>query len=246
MTKYIDFYHLGKPGERFSIEQSPMDRLWMTRTHKGYAYRCLPMTYANRHGWCVKTTSDVRVLWNGNIAPVGLTIMEGRYQKNARFADNGTGNGIITFHPNFIPRTPPDWNLWVMPAPNLVIPGASCLSGIVESDWMTTPLTANWKVTDIDKEIIFKAGDPVIFFIPIHKTEMETFELRNKYLNDDEDLKKHYSDFIDFRKKCDAEGVSAFSRNYNKGLRHDKTAPEDEYMHKTRLSLSIPPDPNMV
>jgi hypothetical protein len=135
-SNYINFYHIAPVENRLPIEQAPSDREWMTNTDGGYAYRCLPMSYANRHGWCVRLQSDVEVIWDGGIGAESLQIICGREQNGFRMADNGTGNGIVTFHLNAIPRTSEDWNLWVMGAPNLVVPGASPLSGIVESDWV--------------------------------------------------------------------------------------------------------------
>jgi Family of unknown function (DUF6065) len=222
---------------RMKIEQSPVSREWMDKTSMGYSYRCLPMTYANRHGWCFKLTQDVEVIWGGDQHKESTTIICGSEQNGVRVADNGTGNGIVTFHINAIPRTPPDWNLWIMGAPNLVIPGASPLSGVVESDWMFSSPTSNWKITDPNRIITFKKGDPVFFFIPIHKTEMEEFKIENLSIDQDKEMSKHLEDHSNWRNSVEASGKGVFGKMYLKGIRADGTKPNWKHKHKTRLHL---------
>ena len=236
--KSIKFYHTIPLGNRLSIEQAPVDREWMDQTAQGYAYRCLPMTYANRHGWCIRLTQDVEVIWDGTTSADGTTIICGREQNGIRFADNGTGNGVVTFHLNAIPRTSKDWNLWIMGAPNLVIPGASPLSGIVESDWMFSSPTANWKLTKPGKVVTFKKGDPVFFFVPVHKTELEEFTLEHHPVEYGTDIDKHNRDFSEWRNLTDKAGMGVFGKMYLKGQRPDGTKPEWEHNHKTRLFLN--------
>jgi len=240
---FIDFYHLNPKGQRLNIEQSPVDRGWMDQTAMGYAYRCLPMSYANRHGWCVRLTEDVEATWDGGISPDSTTIIKGREQNGLRMADNGTGNGIVTFHLNAIPRTPLDWNLWIMGAPNLVIPGASALSGIIEADWMFTSPTSNWKITQTNQVVTFKKGDPVLFFVPVHRTEIESFEVNHKSFYDDPEIVRHYNDHANWRNDKEKNGEGIFGKMYMRGVRADGTKPEPEVNHKTRLHLNTS-DPN--
>ena len=236
--KYIKLHHLAPLQNRLKIEQAPVDRQWMDDTFMGYAYRCLPMTYANRHGWCFRLTEDVQAIWSGGTDAASTQILSGINQNGYRVVDNGTGNGIITFHLNAIPRTPKDWNIWILGAPNLVIPGTSPLGGIVESDWMFSSPTSNWKITEINKVITFKKGDPVFFFIPIHKTELEEFQIEHSEL--DEDLIKHLEDFGSWREETEAAGKSVFGKMYLKGIRADGTKPEWDHNHKTKLKLHQP------
>lgn len=236
----IEFYHTMPKGFRVEIEQSPVDREWMNKLWESYAYRCLPMTYASRHGWCVRLKEDVEVVWNGDEHKDGTTIICGQMQGNVRMVDNGTGNGIVTFHINAIPRTSSDWNLWVMGAPNLVIPGAAPLSGIVESDWLYMSPTMNWKITEVNKVVKWKAGDPVFFFIPIHKTQLEEFKIIHRGLEDDPDMARHYKEFTDYRVGTDNNNVSSFTKDYLKGRRYDKTKPEWDHNHKVKLNLDAP------
>jgi hypothetical protein len=240
--KYIKLHHLAPLENRLKIEQAPVDRQWMDDTFMGYAYRCLPMTYANRHGWCFRLAEDVQVIWDGGTGASSTQILSGINQNGYRVVDNGTGNGIITFHLNAIPRTPKDWNIWIMGAPNLVIPGVSPLGGVVESDWMFSSPTSNWKITEENKVITFKKGDPVFFFIPIHKTELEEFQIEDAEL--DENLIKHLEDFGNWRKETESAGKSVFGKMYLKGIRTDGTKPEWGHNHKTKLKLHQPETDN--
>lgn len=242
-TNYLKFYHLYPVGHRLLIEQAPVDREWMDNTAQGYAYRCLPMTYASRHGWCVRLVEDVEVIWKSISGHEKVDILKGETQNGLRMVDNGTGNGVVTFHLNAVPRTGPDWNLWIMGAPNLVVPGASPLSGVVESDWMFSSPTSNWKITEPNKKIIFKKGDPVIFFVPVHKTQLEEFKLEHFSVDDDLEIKRHLSEFNSWRGSLLQKGESAFGKAYIKGERVDGSRPTWEHNHKTRLILDEP-DPN--
>jgi hypothetical protein len=242
-NKYLKFYHLYPPGQRMRIEQAPVDREWMDNTVQQYAYRCLPMTYASRHGWCIRLLEDVEVIWDAEGDNSKVCLLSGDVQNGIRIANNGTGNGIVTFHLNAVPRTPPDWNLWIMGAPNLVIPGASPLSGVVESDWMFSSPTSNWKLTVKNKKVIFKKGDPVLFFVPVHKTEIEEFQLEHYSIHDDPEMKHHLNEFHDWRKELAEKNQSSFGKAYTRGQRVDGSKPEWEHNHKTRLHLHSP-DPN--
>lgn len=237
---FLEFYHITPREHRLPIEQAPVTRQWMDETVDGYSYRCLPMTYASRHGWCVRLVDDVEVMWNGSIAPEGTTIICGREQNGWRFADNGTGNGVVTFHLNAIPRTPPDWSLWIIGAPNLVIPGASPLSGIVESDWMFSAPTMNWKITAVDTLVRFKKGDPVIFFFPIHKTVLETFKVKHLTMQDFEEMNRNFIEHCQWREQTEKEGKAVFGKMYLRGINPDGNKPSVPHKHKTKLHLHTP------
>lgn len=241
VTMDINFYHLMPPGKRLEFVQAPVKREWMDETNIGYAYRCLPMTYANRHGWALCAPEDVSVIWDGGSDINSLKILSGRQTEHgAIFADNGTGNGILTFHMNAIPRTSPEWNLWIMPPPNLVVPGASPLSAIIESDWMFSSPTMNWKITKTSEVITFKKGDPVLFFIPIHKTYLEDVKINHLSIHDDEEIMKNFQEHLEWRVETEAKGEGVFGKMYMRGQNPDGTEPKCPYNHKTRIALDEP------
>lgn len=238
---YLNWYHLLPVGQRLEIEQSPVDRHWMNETFQKYSYRCLPMTYANRHGWCIRAPHDIEVVWHGGTSPESTEILSGRLTEHgARFADNGTGNGIVTFHISAIPRTSPEYSLWILPAPNLVVPGASPLSGIVESDWMFSSPSMNWKLTEPGKTVVFKKGDPVFFFIPVHKTYLEDFSVSHLSIHDDPNMYQRFADHISWRDEKARNNEPVFGKSYMRGENPDGSTPQWEHTHKTRIELSQP------
>jgi hypothetical protein len=235
----IKFYHLFPNGSRPEFVQSPVTREWMDNTSLGYSYRCLPMTYANRHGWAVRAPEDISVIWGGDDDAKSMQILSGRhYPAGGVLTDNGTGNGIVTFHINAIPRTSPDWNLWIMPAPNLVVPGASPLSAIIETDWMFTSPTMNWKITKINEVVTFKKGDPVFFFVPVNKTYLEKFEIEHLSIQDDPELQKHYNEHLAWRAETEASGKGVFGKMYMRGQYPDGSTPTCPHNHITKINLN--------
>lgn len=243
-TSYsLEFYHIAPKENRLPIEQAPSSREWMDETPNGYAYRCPPMTYANKHGWCVRLAQDVEVIWEGKPEAESTTIICGREQNGFRMADHSTGNGVVTFHLNAIPRTSPEWNIWIMGAPNLVIPGASPLGGVVESDWMFSSPTSNWKLTEPGKLVTFKKGDPVIFFVPVHRTELEKFRVTHKEIQDDPEMQRHFAEHGKWRQETESSGKEVFGRMYLRGVYPDGTKP-NPFTHKPNIHLHEPPLPN--
>lgn len=243
MDLYIKWYYLTPKGQRVQMVQSTISREWMDNTPKGYAYRCLPMTFASQHGWAVLAPHDVEAVWNGGDSADSMTIISGRYTEHGHvFADNGTGNGILTFHVNAVPRTPPGWNLWIMPAPNLVIPGASPLSAIIETDWSPSSPTMNWKFTDPGRVVKFKKGDPVFFYVPIPKAMIDDFVTETHGIDDDPEVAKHLRNFEQFRAEAIKTG-DVFGKHYIKGKLHDNSTPWWAHEHVTKTKLSVV-DPN--
>lgn len=237
---YINWYHRAPKGKRFEIVQSPVNRQWMDDTSMGYAYRCLPMTFASQHGWAIKAPSDVQAIWGGEDSPESMVIICGRYTDTGEvFADNGTGNGILTFHVNAVPRTPPGWSLWIMPAPNLVIPGASPLSAIIETDWSPSSPTMNWKFTDPGRLVTFKKGDPVFFFVPVHKTMIEEFKMEHFGIEEDPEIQNALVKFENFRSEKQSKGEEVFGKHYIRGQLHDGTTPTWPHSHITKTHLHV-------
>ena len=209
-----------------------------------YAYRCLPMSYASQHGWALRAPYDVEVFWDGGISASSTQIICGRHTEHGGvFADNGTGNGIVTFHLNAIIRTPPGWSTWIMGGPNLVVPGAAPLSGVVETDWVWSSPTMNWKLTDPGRTVVFRKGDPVFFFFPFEKTYLEDFSMEHHDANEDPGVIGRYNEHLRWRRETESAGKPVFGKMYMRGLNPDGTKPDWPHTHKTKLHLKSA-DPN--
>ena len=58
LTAYI------QPGWKPYIRPAPTSRAWMDAT-SAFAYRCLPLTIANAHGWELLSPAGLSAIWNG-------------------------------------------------------------------------------------------------------------------------------------------------------------------------------------
>src|SRR5437016_3612793 len=50
------------------------DRQWMDRFPDQHAYRCLPLSIANAHGWHVLCPAPVEIEWNGGPAVADIKV----------------------------------------------------------------------------------------------------------------------------------------------------------------------------
>ncbi|MGH7092879.1 MAG: DUF6065 family protein, partial [Stellaceae bacterium] len=56
-------YRIGS--EPTAIRPAPVAREWMDATPSRYAYRCLPLTIANTHGWEILNAAGFTAVWDG-------------------------------------------------------------------------------------------------------------------------------------------------------------------------------------
>ena len=140
------------------------ERVWMDNTVHKYAYRCLPLSIANSHGWEFLSPHDFMVEWNGGEHQKDITFeVEG---ENDSFPCSVFGAGIMTIHTETLIRTDENWNLYVTGSPNFSVPWASPLTGIVETWWLDFTFTLNWKLHH-PGSFWFQKGDPLGFIFPI-------------------------------------------------------------------------------
>src|SRR5690349_12711511 len=88
-------------------------RPWMDDTAERYAYRCLPLTMANSHGWELLSPMAFEARWDGDIHEHSVEVrLDPGYSEHLKPVSL-FGYGTLTFHIEGIFRTPPGWNLWV-------------------------------------------------------------------------------------------------------------------------------------
>src|SRR5207247_1680535 len=96
-------------GANWALEPAPMRRAWMDA--QPYAYQCPPLAVANQWGWQILCPTDVLVAWDGTPDPPGVRIrVDPRYSAAIK---SQFGQGIVTFGPPWLFRTPTGWNLHV-------------------------------------------------------------------------------------------------------------------------------------
>ncbi len=226
----------------FEIRPAPFERAWMDATHQRYAYRCLPLTIANTHGWEILSPTRFGAIWNGGNNMDCIKLIEDPVVKAA--AVSHFGFGILTFHIHALFRTEPGFDLMVQGPVNQPKDGIAPLSGIVETDWSPYTFTMNWKFTRKDVPIFFDKGEPICHIFPVRRSDLESVEPSMRPLADNPELKKEYDTWNASRQNFIAElfkeGSQAqndkWQKLYQRGVMPDgetQTAPE----HRTRLRL---------
>lgn len=162
-----------QPGWEPEIRPGQISREWMDNTPQAFAYRCLPLSIANAHGWEVPCPLTFEAFWTGRggVEDVLIRIPPGGKRDPAPVSI--FGNGVLTFHIYGLIRTPPGWNLWVGGAPNWWKQDIHPLSGIIETDWSPYSFTMNWRFTRPGSWIRFEQGEPICFFFPVPRGALE-------------------------------------------------------------------------
>ncbi|MFI4960960.1 MAG: DUF6065 family protein, partial [Hyphomicrobiales bacterium] len=52
-------------GHTVDIRPAPADREWMDNIDQRFAYRCLPLSIANAHGWEILCAAGFTAVWDG-------------------------------------------------------------------------------------------------------------------------------------------------------------------------------------
>lgn len=177
------------------IRPARPQRPWMDATPESFAYRCLPLSMANGHGWEVATRCAVDAWWDGGAGVDAVKVsVEGEVDP-ASAPSSMFGQGVLTFHVAGLFRTPPGWNLWVGGPPNQGKDGIAPLSGLVETDWSPFTFTMNWRFTRPNHKIRFEADEPFAFLFPIERAALERFEPRFAPLESAPELASAFQDW---------------------------------------------------
>ncbi|QJU60057.1 hypothetical protein HL653_22035 [Sphingomonas sp. AP4-R1] len=162
------------PGWEPRIRPAPRRRAWMDETPESFAYRCLPLSIANSHGWEIANPFGFSARWNGGCA---VSDVEIKFDDSTRSVVEAPvslfGEGVLTFHIPGLFRTEPGWNLWVGGAPNAAKDGIAPLSGIIETDWSPYSFTMNWQFTRAGHWIRFEPDEAIAFFFPVERKMIE-------------------------------------------------------------------------
>ena len=177
------------------IRPSSSRREWMDATDERFAYRCLPLSIANAHGWVICCGGSFEAEWNGGSAEQDVEVRplgDGPVTASSHF-----GYGNLTFLPGAMFRTDPGHNLWITGPPNAFKDGIQPLSAVVEADWMPYTFSMNWKITRPHHRIRFTKGDPYCFLFPIKRGLPEAMQPEIKDFADDPESQRQH----DYAKK---------------------------------------------
>lgn len=220
-------------GQPPMMRAAPPTRDWMDATPHGFAYRCLPLTVANTHGWELLAQHAVHAVWDGGMDKSSM-IVTGP-------AISHFGSGILTFHPEALFRTPPGYNLWTGGSPNSFKHGIQPMTGLVETSWSPYTFTMNWKFT-APGSIDFLPGEPFCFIFPIKRGDVETFKPIVRPMVTAPKLNEQYKEWDKSRKEFHEylarenpqKPADQWQKSYHKGeLPDGSAAPE----HQTRIKL---------
>lgn len=226
------------------------ERAWMDVFTDRHAYRCLPLSIANTHGWELLVPAAFEVEWNGgpNIADLTVRALEPfpRGLPFEHFAMSNFARGIVTLHTGYLFRTPPGWNLLTTGAFNEPRPGISALTGIIESDWLPYPFTMNWQML-APGTVRFEKDEVFCTVMPIPKNYLDQWDVAIHDLSDDPVLLAEQDVFraarTEFRRRLDDKDPETlkdgWQRHYFVGRFPDGT---EGVGHVNKLRLSPPVD----
>lgn len=152
-----------------------MKRDWFN----SHFYYCLPLNIGNQQGFVIKSTRDFEVYWDGRFGShddVHIKFLNNDNENMQRFSSS-FGSGILTIQNNFALKTEPGISLMTIQPPNMFIPAAVAMTGVIETDQIRRDFTFNLKITVPNFTITVKKGDALGAFIPIKRRFMDNFEV---------------------------------------------------------------------
>src|SRR5438046_6789474 len=81
-------------GHTIDIRPAPVERDWMDNTASRYAYRCLPLSIANAHGWEILCAASFSAVWGGGRGLDAVKITPG--SGGVACALRHLGSGVLT------------------------------------------------------------------------------------------------------------------------------------------------------
>ena len=223
-------------GVDIDIRPASSKREWMDATDERFAYRCLPLSMANAHGWVIRCKSGFEAEWNGGTGGQDVQVFApGQEQTEAR---GHFGYGILTFSPQAMFRTEPGHNLWVAGPPNSFKDGIQGLSAVVETDWMPYSFSMNWKFTRPNHRIRFERGEPYCFLFPVQRGLVEAMQPRLKQLHQDPESKKQ----VDYAKgmRLFLQGLMDIKAREGKSVRLERNEERELKFQKWYMRGEMP------
>ncbi len=235
-AKRLKCFTLGHP---IDIRPAPSERDWMDKTTNRFAYRCLPLTIANQHGWEIINPVGFSAVWDGGAERNSIIVTPDEFGQT--IAASHFGAGVLTFQINGLFRTPPGIDLMVTGPVNYPKDGIYPLIGIVETDWAPMTFTYNMRFTRPRTIIRFEAGEPICTIMPIQRGYIESFQPEFLPIGEhpeeaaaNEQWRKSRASFINRDTAGEKKGED-WQKHYTQGS-FQGTTPE-KGTHKTSLKL---------
>jgi hypothetical protein len=222
-------------------------RDWMDRFPDRHAYRCLPLSIANTHGWEILSPARFEVRWTGGPDAADVTYTAGDdYPHLDDLVHSNFTHGIVTFVVGYLFVTEPGWSLLATGPFNEPRDGIEPLTGIVETDWLPYPFTMNWQFTR-PGSARFERGDPLCLIFPLRQDMLDDTELEIFDLGDAPELKDQYDvwrtrrqEFLGRLKAGDAQSLrEAWQKFYFKGVLPGGGAGSPAHKQKVRPKAPV-------
>lgn len=232
-------YELYPPDVAAAIEPAPINRDWMDKAHLRHPYRCLPLVIANQAGWVLRNPTGFRAYWYGG---PNKTDVELQFDGPENRIVSHFGSGVVTFTIPYLFRTPEGINLWVKGPSNYIKDGIQPLEGVVETDWLASTFTMNWKITRVCEWIRFDRGEPFCMLVPIPRGLAESLVPRRVPIAADPETLEHYRRWEASRKGflegLEGRDPDTVKRGWQKDYFQGKTPEGKDFpSHQTRLDL---------
>jgi uncharacterized protein DUF6065 len=222
-----------------ALRPAPPTRQWMDESSDAFAYRCLPLSIANGHGWELLNPSAFEATWQGakDIDGIKITPLDG----GKPLATSHFGSGVLTFHIHALFRTLPGVNLWVSGPTNRPKHGIQPLHAVIETDWTYATFTMNWIFT-APGTVRFERDEPFCFFFPLARGNLNNMEPELLSVSDDRAVYDGYvswrAERARFLRQLSIAGTEAheagWEKAYFQGRQTDNTKIPD---HQTKLRL---------
>ena len=182
-----------------ALVPAPPLRDWMDAFPDRHAYRCLPLSIANTHGWEILSPCSFEIRWNGGPAAEDIVFRAlDDFSWLEHFVVSNFTHGVVTFHTGYMFRTDPGWNLLATGPFNKPKDGIVPMTGVIETDWLPYPFTMNWNLTRAGS-VRWEKGEPFCMVFPVPQGALEQIRPEIHDLEDDPQLKAEYEAWRDRR-----------------------------------------------
>ena len=183
----------------------PLEDEWRRSWFSDWAYHCLPLTMANRHGFVLRSLYSFRVRWNGGTGRSDVKVEMTRAKSErlhcrAQVTKAQFGMGTFTVQYLWTLRTPRNVNLLTGPVPNYMIDGIVPMTAVVETD-------------NLRRDFGFTLPYPR-HFIDGYRFKSATQVVSSRVIEEERNA-SCYAGFL--RRHVDKTNPSRLGRNYLKG-----------------------------
>lgn len=194
----INYLNIDEGKKLFEVVPLNKRRDWMNQTSGSFAYHCLPLVIANEHAWGVPSPGGFEAEWNGGPGQQDLVVYEDSPNNNEEWVVSHFGNGVLTIQLDFILKTERGISTYIRGMPNYFKKGIQPLDAIVETDWLPFTFTYNYLFTEPGR-VRFDKDEILFSFFPVRRTWIESFDVVEKRIQDNESFYGQYLDYADSR-----------------------------------------------